>query len=95
MLIYAYAVLESQVRIATVSQSLDAAIDYLHACRPGQVALVYDLIETLRLQVDQLVRGFLRWRHFETHNSDRECATRLEFCLEPTGEAPELEVMLC
>jgi CRISPR/Cas system-associated endonuclease Cas1 len=33
------------VRIATVSQGLDPTIGYLHACRPGQVALVYDLME--------------------------------------------------
>jgi CRISPR-associated protein Cas1 len=41
MLNYAYAVLESQVRIVTVSQGLDPTIGYLHACRPGRVALVY------------------------------------------------------
>jgi len=33
MLNYAYAVLESQVRIATVSQGLDPQVGYLHACR--------------------------------------------------------------
>jgi CRISPR-associated protein Cas1 len=32
MLNYAYAVLESQVRIATVAQGLDPTIGYLHAC---------------------------------------------------------------
>src|SRR5215210_8198907 len=42
MLNYAYAVLESQVRIATVAQGLDPAIGYLHVCRPGRAALVYD-----------------------------------------------------
>jgi CRISPR/Cas system-associated endonuclease Cas1 len=35
MLNYAYAVLENQVRIAVVAQSLDPAIGYLHACRRG------------------------------------------------------------
>jgi CRISPR-associated protein Cas1 len=48
MLNYAYAVLESQVRIATVSQGLDSTIGYLHASRSGRVALVYDLMEPLR-----------------------------------------------
>jgi CRISP-associated protein Cas1 len=53
MLNYAYAVLESQVRIATVSsEGLDATIGYLHACRPGRMALVYDLMEPLRPRVD-------------------------------------------
>jgi CRISPR-associated protein Cas1 len=44
MLNYAYAVLESQVRIAAVSQGLDPTIAYLHTTRPGRVALVYDLM---------------------------------------------------
>jgi CRISPR/Cas system-associated endonuclease Cas1 len=48
MLNYAYAVLESQVRIATVAQGLDPTIGNLHTCRPGRVALVCDLMESLR-----------------------------------------------
>jgi CRISPR-associated protein Cas1 len=44
MLNYAYAVLESQVRIAAVSQGLDPTIAYLHTTRPGRVVLVYDLM---------------------------------------------------
>jgi CRISP-associated protein Cas1 len=56
---YAYAVLESQVRIATVAQGLDPTIGYLHTCRPGRAALVYDLMEPLRPQVDRLVLSFL------------------------------------
>jgi CRISPR-associated protein Cas1 len=59
MLNYAYAVLESQVRIASVAQRLDATIGYLHSCRPGRVALVYDLLEPLRSQVDRLVLSFV------------------------------------
>lgn len=59
MLNYAYAVLESQVRIATVAHGLDPTIGYLHTCRPGRVALVYDLMEPLRPWVDLLVLGFL------------------------------------
>src|SRR5215203_4652779 len=60
MLNYAYAVLESQVRIATVSRGLDPAIGYLHACRPGRVSLVYDLMEPLRPRVDRSVLDFVR-----------------------------------
>jgi CRISP-associated protein Cas1 len=59
MLNYAYAVLESQVRIAIVSQGLDPTIGYLHACRPGRVALVYDLMEPLRSLMDRIVLGFV------------------------------------
>jgi CRISP-associated protein Cas1 len=39
MLNYAYVVLESQVRSVAVSQGLDPTIGYLHACRPGRVAV--------------------------------------------------------
>ena len=59
MLNYAYAVLESQIRIASVSQGLDPYIGYLHSCRPGRVALVYDLMEPLRPQTDRLVLDFV------------------------------------
>jgi CRISPR-associated protein Cas1 len=59
LLNYAYAVLESQVRIATVAQGLDPTIGYLHTCRPGRMALVYDLMEPLRPLVDRLVLGFV------------------------------------
>jgi CRISP-associated protein Cas1 len=61
---YAYAVLKSQVRIATVSQGLDPTIGYLHACRPGRVALAYDLMEPVRPLVDRLVLDFAHSRTF-------------------------------
>lgn len=57
---YAYAVLESQVRQAAVIAGLDPTIGYLHTSRPGRMALVYDLMEPLRPQVDRLVLHFLR-----------------------------------
>jgi hypothetical protein len=59
MLNYAYGVLESQVRMAAVAAGLDPAIGYLHACRPGRDALVYDLMEPFRPRVDRLVLGFI------------------------------------
>ncbi len=64
MLNYAYAVLESQVRIATISQGLDPTIGYLHVCRPERIALVYDLIEPLRPQVELLIASFVRSHTF-------------------------------
>ena len=64
MLKYAYGVLESQVRIATVTSGLDPGIGYLHACRPGRSALVYDLMEPLRPLVDRLLIGFIRSHTF-------------------------------
>ena len=65
MLNYAYGVLESQGRIAAVAAGLDPTIGYLHACRPGRVALVYDLIEPLRPQVDRLVLDVAQDRTFD------------------------------
>lgn len=65
---FAYGVLESQVRIATVAVGLDPTIGYLHACRPGRVALVYDLMEPLRPQVDRLVLDFVQGRTFDSRD---------------------------
>jgi CRISP-associated protein Cas1 len=57
---YAYAALESQVRIAAVGQGLDPTIGYLHARHPGRMALVYDLMEPFRPVIDALVLNLLR-----------------------------------
>ena len=64
MLNYAYASLESQVQIAVVSFGLDPILGYLHASRWGRFALVYDLMEPLRPQVDRRVLAFVRDRVF-------------------------------
>lgn len=68
MLNYAYGVLESQVRIAALAAGLDPTIGYLHVCRPGRVALVYDLMEPLRPQVDRLVLDFVQGRTFDSRD---------------------------
>ena len=60
MLNYGYAVLESQVRIAIAESGLDPTMGYLHVCQPGRQALVYDLIEPYRPQVDRQVLDFVR-----------------------------------
>ena len=64
MLNYGYAVLESQVRIAIAEVGLDPTIGYLHVCQPGRQALVYDLMEPYRPQVDREVLGFIRSQTF-------------------------------
>jgi CRISPR/Cas system-associated endonuclease Cas1 len=48
---------------------------YLHANRPGRVALVYDLMEPRRPQVDRMVLDFLRSHAFRPH----------DFVLRPDG----------
>jgi CRISPR-associated endonuclease Cas1 len=64
MLNYGYAVLESQVRIAIAEAGLDPTIGYLHVCQPGRQALVYDLMEPYRPQVDREMLGFVRSQTF-------------------------------
>src|SRR5262249_6144829 len=59
-----YAVLESQVRLATVAEGVDPTIGYLHAMRPGRAALVYDLMEPLRPKIDRLILDFVRTQTF-------------------------------
>lgn len=64
MLNYAYALLESQVRIATVSQGLDPTEGYLYACRPGRVAVVYDVMEAVCPLADRLILDSVQSHNF-------------------------------
>ena len=74
---YAYAVLESHVRIEIISQGYDPTIGYLHAFEKYREALVFDLMEPLRPVVDLAVLGFAQSRTFErpdfTIRSDGVC----------------------
>jgi len=87
---YTYAVLASQVRIATVAQGLDQTISYLHACRPGRAALVYDLMEPLRPRVDRLVLDFLRSHTF----SPRDFVLTAGWCLPSPSAARTTSAVL-
>jgi CRISP-associated protein Cas1 len=62
---YAYAVLESHVRIEIVSQGYDPTIGYLHAFENYRAALVFDLMEPVRPIVDKRVLDFVRLHTFE------------------------------
>jgi CRISPR-associated protein Cas1 len=62
---YAYAILESHVRIEIVSQGYDPMIGYLHAFEKYRAALVYDLMEPLRPVVDRTVLGFVQAQIFK------------------------------
>ena len=75
LLNYGYAVLESQVRIAIAEVGLDPTLGYLHVCQPGRQALVYDLMEPYRPQVDREVLAFVRSRTF----------TPRDFVIDPKG----------
>jgi CRISPR-associated endonuclease Cas1 len=60
MLNYAYAVLESQVRIELVADGYDPTQGIMHEIRDGSSAFVFDMMETERSKVDRAVVEFLK-----------------------------------
>lgn len=50
--------------IAIGEVGLDPTLSYLHVCQPGRLALIYDLMEPYRPQVDREVLTFLRSQTF-------------------------------
>jgi CRISPR-associated endonuclease Cas1 len=77
MLNYAYAILESQVRMQIVAEGLDPTIGYLHTPTPERQALVLDLMEPQRPLVDRKVLEFVQAHTFHpadfTIRSDGVC----------------------
>ena len=77
MLNYAYAILESQVRMQIVADGLDPTIGYLHTSTPERQALVLDLMEPRRPLVDRKVLEFVQAHTFHptdfTIRSDGVC----------------------
>src|SRR5262249_42043803 len=61
---YAYAVLESQLRIQVVAAGFDPTIGFLHAVGPDRPAFVLDLMEPLRPVVDRKVLEFVQAHTF-------------------------------
>ncbi len=55
MLNYAYAVLESEVRVQIVAAGLDPTIGYLHGSYGNKQTLVFDLMEPLRPVIDRAI----------------------------------------
>ena len=74
---YAYAVLESQVRIEVIAAGFDPTIGFLHACQPDRPAFVLDVMEPMRPIVDRKVLEFVRSHTFHpadfTIRSDGVC----------------------
>lgn len=68
MLNYAYAVLESQVRIQIIASGRNPKIGVLHKSRLDRDALVLDLMEPLRPIVDRRVLEFVRANTFEPND---------------------------
>jgi CRISPR-associated endonuclease Cas1 len=60
MLNYAYAALESQVRIRLVSEGYDPTYGIMHETRDDSSAFVFDMMEPERPKVDRAVLDFLK-----------------------------------
>jgi CRISPR-associated protein Cas1 len=61
---YAYAILESQVRIQIIAAGFDPTIGFLHSGRRGRSDFVLDLMEPLRPIVDRRVLEFVQAHAF-------------------------------
>jgi len=74
---YAYAVLESQVRMQIVADGYDPTIGFLHTYSVDRPALVFDLMEPQRPIVDRKVLEFVQTHTFHpadfTIRSDGVC----------------------
>jgi CRISP-associated protein Cas1 len=68
MLNYAYAILESKVRMQLVAEGFDPTIGIFHGNARGQPGLVLDLMEPLRPIVDRKVLQFVQANTF--HSAD-------------------------
>ncbi len=77
MLNYAYAVLESQIRIKAISEGYDPTLGILHHGRDKSSKFVFDLMEPERPKVDQRILEFLKNNVFDpadfTIRSDGVC----------------------
>jgi CRISPR-associated protein Cas1 len=61
---YAYAVLESQVRMQIITEGYDPTIGFLHTYSIDRPALVFDLMEPQRPIVDRKVLEFVQAHTF-------------------------------
>jgi CRISPR-associated endonuclease Cas1 len=66
MLNYAYAILQSEIQIRTVSAGYDPTIGVLHASAPDRPAYILDLMEPMRPIVDRAVLRMVHERTFES-----------------------------
>ena len=98
MLNYAYATMESRLRIETVRVGLDQSIGYLHLSREGRAALLLDLIEPMRPTVDEAILGFVRENIFApsdfTMAIDGTCRLHPQLARRVVGEIEHVEGIL-
>jgi CRISP-associated protein Cas1 len=87
---YAYAVLESQVRMQIVAEGYDPTIGFLHTYNVDRPALVFDLMEPQRPIVDRKILEFAQAHTFHpadfTIRSDGVCRLNPEMARRLSGE---------
>jgi hypothetical protein len=100
---YAYAILETQVRIQVIAAGFDSTIGFLHSGRRGRADFVLDLMEPMRPIVDRKVLEFIQAHSFHpadfTIRSDGVCRLNPEMAknivqcinVETTAAAPDLQ----
>jgi CRISP-associated protein Cas1 len=64
MLNYAYAILESQVRVQSVADGYDPTLGIMHESREGSSAFVFDMMEPERPKVDRSILKFAKTHKF-------------------------------
>ncbi len=64
MINYAYAILESQVRIQCVADGYDPTVGIMHESRDGASAFVFDMMEPERPKVDRSILEFIKSHTF-------------------------------
>jgi CRISP-associated protein Cas1 len=62
---YAYAALESDIRIKAISEGYDPTIGIMHEGSDGSSKFIFDLMEPKRPNIDRLVLEFVRGHIFD------------------------------
>jgi CRISPR-associated protein Cas1 len=70
MLNYAYAALESEIRITAIAAGYDPTIGIMHEGSDGSSKFIFDLMEPERPRVDRAVLDFIKGHVFDPADFD-------------------------